>query len=151
MRRLTWLCSVIMLAGVGAYAQTGGDYFVYAGSYTNPTPTTTSAAKGIYGFRFDSKAGTLSPLGLVAETINPAHVWAHPNGKFLYASNWETGVPGDYLTAYSIDQPYRQAHTHQQGRRERRSSEPGCSRSERQIRGDGHLQQRYVFAVRCGA
>jgi 6-phosphogluconolactonase len=103
MRRMTWLCSVIMLAGVGFYAQTGGDYFVYAGSYTNPTPTTTSAAKGIYGFRFDTKTGTLSPLGLVAETVNPAHVWAHPNGKFLYASNWETGVPGDYLTAYSID------------------------------------------------
>jgi 6-phosphogluconolactonase (cycloisomerase 2 family) len=80
-----------------------GDYFVYVGSYTNPTPTTTSAAKGIYGFRFDSKTGALAPLGLVAETINPAHVWAHPNGKFLYASNWEAGVPGDYLSAFSID------------------------------------------------
>jgi 6-phosphogluconolactonase len=103
MKRLTLLCSLVMLATVGSHAQSGGDYFVYAGSYTNPTPTTTSAAKGIYGFRFDSKTGTLSPLGLVAETVNPAHVWAHPSGKFLYASNWETGVPGDYLTAYSID------------------------------------------------
>ena len=79
------------------------DYFVYVGSYTNPTPTTTSAAKGIYGFSFDSRTGALSPLGLVAETVNPAHVWAHPNGRFLYASNWEAGVPGDYLSAFAID------------------------------------------------
>src|SRR5688572_22197359 len=84
-------------------ARATGDYFVYVGSYTNPTPKTTSAAKGIYGFRFDSKTGALSPLGLVAETVNPAHVWAHPNGRFLYASNWEAGVPGDYLSAFAVD------------------------------------------------
>ena len=81
-----------------------GDYFVYSGSYTNPAPGQTSASKGIYAFRFDSKTGTLSPLGVVAETVNPAHVWAHPSGRFLYASNWESGVPGDYLSAFAIDQ-----------------------------------------------
>ncbi len=45
----------------------------------------------------------MSPLGLVAETVNPAHVWAHPNGRFLYASNWEAGMPGDYLSAFAVD------------------------------------------------
>ena len=90
-------------ASAGGAAETRGDYLVYAGSYTNPTPTTTSASKGIYAFRFDSKTGSLAPLGLAAETINPAHVWVHPNGKFLYASNWETGVPGDYVSAFAID------------------------------------------------
>src|SRR3977135_3290227 len=82
-----------------------GDYFVFVGSYTNPTPTTTSASKGIYRFRFDSKTGTLSPLGLAAETVNPSHVWAHPNGKFLYAANWETGdkLAGDTVSAFAID------------------------------------------------
>ncbi|OLC43934.1 MAG: hypothetical protein AUH43_19765 [Acidobacteria bacterium 13_1_40CM_65_14] len=82
-----------------------GDYFVFVGSYTNPTPTTTSASKGIYGFRFDSTTGTLSPLGLAAETVNPAHVWAHPNGTFLYAANWETGdkIVGDTVSAFAID------------------------------------------------
>ena len=82
------------------------DYFVFVGSYTNPTPTTSSGAKGIYGFRFDTKTGTLSPLGLAAATINPAHVWAHPNGKFLYAANWETGdkIVGDTVSAFAIDQ-----------------------------------------------
>jgi 6-phosphogluconolactonase len=105
MKRLNLLCvlALILVAPAGLRGQGAGDYFVYVGSYTNPTPTTTSAAKGIYGFRFDSKTGALSPLGLVAETVNPAHVWAHPNGKFVYASNWEAGVPGDYLSAFSID------------------------------------------------
>ena len=93
-----------------AYAQSGpstslgaGDYFVYAGSYTNPTPTTTSASKGIYAWRFDSKTGALTPIGLVAETVNPAHVWVHPNGAFLYAANWEDGTPGDHVSAFAID------------------------------------------------
>ncbi len=85
--------------------QAAGDYFVFVGSYTNPTPTTTSASKGIYAFRFDSKTGTLSAIGLAAETVNPAHVWAHPNGRFLYAANWETGdtVVGDTVSAFAID------------------------------------------------
>jgi 6-phosphogluconolactonase len=91
--------------GGGGPQQPAGDYFVFVGSYTNPTPTTTSASKGIYSFRFDSKTGTLSPLGLAAETVNPAHVWAHPNGRFLYAANWETGdkVVGDTVSAFAID------------------------------------------------
>ena len=50
-----------------------GDYLVYVGSYTNPAPSTASASKGIYGFRFDSKTAALTPLGLVAEAANPAY------------------------------------------------------------------------------
>ena len=111
MSRLFAVPLLLLLLAASAYAQAGGpstalgagDYFVYAGSYTNPTPTTTSASKGIYAWRFDSKTGALTPIGLVAETINPAHVWAHPNGKFLYASNWEDGTPGDHVSAFAID------------------------------------------------
>ena len=110
MRRLAVFCSLLLALTVNAHGQSGpstlpgaGDYFVYAGTYTNPTPTTTSAAKGIYGWRFNSKTGALTPIGLVAETINPAHVWGHPNGKFLYASNWEDGTPGDHVSAFAID------------------------------------------------
>jgi 6-phosphogluconolactonase len=110
MKKLTLLLAAMLLAVSDVAAQEAasgsratGDYFVYVGSYTNPTPTTTSAAKGIYGFRFDSRTGALSPLGLVAETVNPAHLWAHPNGRFVYASNWEAGVPGDYLSAFAVD------------------------------------------------
>ncbi len=86
-------------------AAPAADYLVFVGSYTNPTPTTTSASKGIYSFRFDTKTGTLSPIGLAAATVNPAHVWVHPNGKFLYAANWETGdkAVGDTVSAFAID------------------------------------------------
>jgi 6-phosphogluconolactonase len=90
--------------GGGGPAPAAGDFFVFVGSYTKPTPATTSGSKGIYGFRFDSKTGTLMPLGVAAETVNPAHVWAHPNGKFLYAANWETGDKvGDTVSAFAID------------------------------------------------
>jgi len=86
MRCLAVISSLLFSLATTAYAQSG-DYFVYAGSYTNPTPTTTSASKGIYAWRFDSKTGALTPIGLVAETVNPAHVWGHPNGKFLYVNH----------------------------------------------------------------
>jgi 6-phosphogluconolactonase len=81
------------------------DYFVFVGSYTKPTPTTTSDSKGIYGFRFDSNTGALTSLGLAAESVNPVHLWGHPNGKFVYAANWETGdtVAGDTISAFAID------------------------------------------------
>jgi 6-phosphogluconolactonase len=100
MRCLAVACWLLLSLATNAFAQ---DYFVYAGTYTNPTPTTTSAAKGIYAWRFDSKTGALTPIGLAAEDVNPVHVWAHPNGKFLYAANWEDGTPGDHLSAFAID------------------------------------------------
>jgi 6-phosphogluconolactonase len=56
---------------------------LYAGSYTSGT------SKGIYAWRFDSSKGRLDPLGLVAATPQPAHIWASPDGKRLYAVNWE--------------------------------------------------------------
>ena len=69
-------------------------YTLYGGSYTDGT------SKGIYAWRFDSADGSLAPLGLQAETSQPAHVWITPNGKYLYAVNWDT--PG-LVSAYAID------------------------------------------------
>ena len=110
MRRMLVFGSLLFALATSAHAQSSpssssgaGDYFVYSGSYTNPTPTTTSASKGIYGWRFDSTTGALTPIGLVAETVNPSHLWAHPSGNFLYAANWEDGTPGDHLSAFAID------------------------------------------------
>ncbi|MCM3878699.1 MAG: beta-propeller fold lactonase family protein [Vicinamibacterales bacterium] len=80
-----------------------GDYLLFAGSYTQPNATTTSASKGIYSFRFDSKSGTLAPLGLAAEIANPAHVWASPNGKYLYSVTWQSPDKMDTVSAYRID------------------------------------------------
>jgi Concanavalin A-like lectin/glucanases superfamily len=47
--------------------KSSGDYLAFVGSYTNPNATTTSASKGIYAFKYDSKSGTLEPLGLAAD------------------------------------------------------------------------------------
>ena len=88
-----------MLVKVPTAQTRAGDYIVYVGSYTNTT------AKGIYASRFESKTGALSPLELVAEDVYPAQVWATPNGRFLYAANWQgtDAVPGDTITAYAIN------------------------------------------------
>jgi 6-phosphogluconolactonase len=92
-RRISALAAGIAIASAGAaHAE---QYFLYAGSYTS------GSSKGIYAWRFESRDGSLSPLGLVAQTPQPAHIWAAPNGQRLYAVNWETegGV-----SAFQIDQ-----------------------------------------------
>jgi 6-phosphogluconolactonase len=81
MKHLSVLALTALLLPAPAFATT---YFMYAGAYTAGT------SKGIYAWRFDSKSGALAPLGLVAETPQPAHVWIAPSGKTLYAVNWET-------------------------------------------------------------
>src|SRR6185312_3668398 len=88
------------LAGVLATLAFSGhalaaQYFVYAGSYTaEPSSGTApalpagraapppSTSKGIYGWRFDTITRAVLPLGLVAETANPAQISVSPNGKF---------------------------------------------------------------------
>src|ERR1700733_127052 len=85
------LMTVMLLAPMPALA---AHYILYVGSYTAGT------SKGIYAWKFDSKDGSVSSLGLMAETPQPAHVWIAPNGRTLYAVNWET-VGG--VSAYHID------------------------------------------------
>ena len=108
------LAVALVLPGTAVAQQ----YFVYVGTYTSElssgapprvipgrpvSPPSTS--QGIYAWRFDTASAALSPLGLVAETANPAHVWISPNGKYLYAVNWQENSarvpPG--VCAYAID------------------------------------------------
>jgi 6-phosphogluconolactonase len=79
-----------------------GDYIVYVGSYTDAPST----SKGIYAWRFEPASSRLTSLGLVAETVNPAYVCATPDGRFLYATNWQTAeaAKGDTVSAYAIDE-----------------------------------------------
>ena len=72
----------------------GAKYILYVGSYTAGT------SKGIYAWSFDDSNGRIAPLGLMAETPQPAHLWIAPNNKTLYTVNWEDkgGV-----SAYRID------------------------------------------------
>jgi 6-phosphogluconolactonase len=77
------------------------DYFVYVGSYTDSP----SNSRGIYGWRFSPASGAVAPLGLVAQTVNPAYVHATPDGRFLFATNWQTAdaEKADTVSAYAID------------------------------------------------
>ena len=95
--------AVLLFASSAPAQKPTDDYLAFVGSYTHPTATTTSASKGIYAFRFDSKGGTLAPLGLAAEAVNPAHLWASPNGKYLYAVSWQSPDKMDTVAAYRID------------------------------------------------
>src|SRR5262245_4649515 len=84
-------------------AQTPGakEYFAFFGTYTRAN------GKGIYAYRFQPSSGTLTPLGLAAETPNPSFLVVHPNGRFLYAANEHE--PGDgpgknnNVSAFAID------------------------------------------------
>ncbi len=81
MRRVSAMVLAALLMPAPAFA---ARYFLYVGSYTAGT------SKGIYAWRFDSSTGKLDSMGLMAETPQPAHIWIAPNGKTLYAVNWET-------------------------------------------------------------
>ena len=91
MMRFSSLLFAALLLPVPAHA---AKYILYVGSYTAGT------SKGIYAWNFDSANGKISPLGLMAETPQPAHLWIAPNGRTLYTVNWENegGV-----SSYRID------------------------------------------------
>lgn len=91
MKRICAVTLALLLAPAPAFA---AKYFMYVGSYTAGT------SKGIYAWTFDSTDGKIAPLGLMAETRQPAHLWIAPDGKTLYTVNWEDqgGV-----SAYRID------------------------------------------------
>lgn len=76
------------------------NYFVYIGTYTGPK------SQGIYVFKFSAANGELTPIGLAAESVNPAFLAIHPNHQFLYAvneiSNFE-GQKSGSVSAFSID------------------------------------------------
>ena len=94
---------ILVMSSVAAASPASKEkYFVYVGTYTAEG----SSSKGIYAYRYDPSASTLTPIGLVAESTNPSFLAVHPNHRFLYAVN-ETG---DYkgqksgaITAFSID------------------------------------------------
>lgn len=96
-----YVLTAFLLATAGDAAGAQGDYLVYVGSYTDAP----SNSKGIYAWRFEPSSGKVTSLDLVAETVNPAYICATPDGRFLYAVNWQTpeAAEGDTVTAYSIN------------------------------------------------
>jgi len=72
----------------------------YVGTYTG------AKSKGIYLCRMNLTNGALTPLGLAAETPNPAFLALEPRGRFLYAANEIgnfAGKPEGAVTAYAIE------------------------------------------------
>jgi len=96
-----YVLTALLVATAGEAADAEGDYLVYVGSYTDAP----SSSKGIYAWRFEPSSGKVTSLGLVAATVNPAYICATPDGRFLYAVNWQTPeeAKGDTVTAYSIN------------------------------------------------
>jgi 6-phosphogluconolactonase len=103
----TIVCSVLgvlltltFMTAASFAQQHSGKYLLYVGTYTK------GESKGIYAFRYDSKSGRLSSLGLVAETANPSFLAVDPTHKFLYAVNElqdYKGAKSGAITAYAID------------------------------------------------
>lgn len=91
MRRAIPFLLAALLAPAPAMA---AKYFMYVGAYTAGT------SKGIYAWSFDSRDGSLKPMGLMAATPQPAHLWIAPNGKTLYTVNWEADGG---VSAFHID------------------------------------------------
>ena len=95
---LIWMCN----SGVAQPAKPGTTYLVYVGTYTEPQ----SNSKGIYAYRYDTRGGKLTPLGLAAETVNPSFLAVHPNRRFLYAVNEIANYKGQSsgaVSAFAID------------------------------------------------
>jgi 6-phosphogluconolactonase len=75
------------------------EYIVYVGTYTD------GSSEGIYGYRFQPETGTVTPIGLVADSVNPSFLAIHPNRRFLYAANEVSSYDGNngYVSAFRID------------------------------------------------
>lgn len=90
----------LMMLSTPLLAQTPKKLRVYIGTYTR------GESKGIYQYEMDTATGTLSPLGLAAETANPSFLALHPKGNLLYSVGELAEFQGEKVgsvNAYSID------------------------------------------------
>ena len=132
------LASVLLSSG-GRTAAAGGR-LVWIGTYTGPQ------SQGIYAFRFDDETGTLSPLGLAAETPSPSFLALHPNGKVLYAVNETHDGPGNsgMVTAFAIESGNRKTDEDQRAALARRGPLPPRRRCDRPVSGRRQLHRRQL-------
>ena len=94
----------LVLCAAGATPPAKHQYLVYVGTYTKPE---TTKSKGIYGYRLNADTAQVTPLGVMAETVNPSFVAVHPNRRFLYAVNEVTDYKGQssgVVSAFAINE-----------------------------------------------
>jgi 6-phosphogluconolactonase len=103
-RCVTRLMSALLLLSYISAPAAAEKFIVYTGSYTDAPST----SKGIYAARFDSENASLTSIGAVADVVNPAYLSGTPDGRFLYAVNWQTAAvaqgKSDTVSAFAIDQ-----------------------------------------------
>jgi 6-phosphogluconolactonase len=99
---LAKLSALALSVRTRGWAATPGG-LIFAGTYTDK-----GTSRGIYGFRWDADAGTMTPLGLAAATVNPSFLALSPDRRHLYAVN----EVGDYhgeksgsITSFVVDGP----------------------------------------------
>jgi 6-phosphogluconolactonase len=98
------ICSLGLLIStsseaIASNARGRGNYYVYIGTYTG------RQSRGIYAYRFDA-GGQLTPLGLVAESVNPSFLAVDSGKQFLYAANEVADFGGQKsgaVSAFAID------------------------------------------------
>jgi 6-phosphogluconolactonase len=91
----------LLLFSTTPAADKNSQFLAFIGTYTNKTDS-----KGIYSFRFDTKTGQLTPIGIAAQTQDPSFLAISANEKYLYAVNelpTFEGKSSGAVTSYSLD------------------------------------------------
>jgi len=89
-----------VLLALSTAASAADSYLAYIGTYS------TGESKGIYAYRYDTKDGKMTALGLAAETENPSFVVLDPHRHFLYAVNEVPKYQGQAsggVSAFAVD------------------------------------------------
>lgn len=94
------VCVAVILLSPTARA---GEVPVWFGTYTNSK----TRSQGIYGARFDTDRGTLTPPVLATPARNPSFLAFHPRRPMLYAVAEiaaADGTPGGAVEAFAVDE-----------------------------------------------
>ena len=93
---------LLLFSATPTPSKNSSQFLAFIGTYTNKTDS-----KGIYSFRFDTKTGQLTPIGIAAQTQDPSFLTVSANEKYLYAVNelpTFEGKSSGAVTSYSLDQ-----------------------------------------------
>jgi 6-phosphogluconolactonase len=99
---LAKLSALALSVRTRGWAATPGG-LIFAGTYTDK-----GTSQGIYGFHWDADAGTMTPLGLAAATVNPSFLALSPDRRHLYAVNEVDDYHGETsgsITSFVVDGP----------------------------------------------
>jgi 6-phosphogluconolactonase len=78
-------------------AASASNFWVYIGTYTKTT------SKGVYLFKLDVDAGSVTPLGLAVQADDPNFLTLSPTGKYLYACATANNHRDGVIDAFAID------------------------------------------------